>query len=403
MSENRDIWRKQHFEKVRDEIRTELDAVALSGPDGKRLHHALYRITECQQDSNAENQLKQYIYAMSALVEHSRYPQLGSQTVKQLLQLAESILRIQKLPMKSERHAFLYGDLYLVQSQIHRVEGLFVQALWEEQISNSLSQKASPARIAFQNLSTGIHLLRMGYAFLAVEEFKKVDVAQLTQAQKTRWMIEHHMALRLAYRLEEASQFAIEANNSIQATDPKVQLEWRWEELCRESQKTGNIDVLMRAALPKKDFAQPPYGIEAFLLARIVSQKDWMERFTTLPNSKKSLGPELKQCEVFWKAALVIRSAYNPDLEYVSKLHDMGKMLSTLNNVRSIYHELLIRASLVRWIIRRPSLVFGKVAIVEYQTLCMRLSGGKTHDVLSLLKDVPFSFDTQEIPEVKAA
>ena len=48
----------------------------------------------------------------------------------------------------------------------------------------------------------------------------------------------------------------------------------------------------------------------------------------------------------------------------------------------------LAMAAVVRWLLRRTSFVFEEAAIADYAFICLKLSNGRTKDVLNLLPDL---------------
>jgi len=142
-------WTLELVEKEKARIETELDDVS-GGDCSKRLHYALTRIREIENTTENHELLSSYLYCISALTVHNRSGGLNTIEVNQLFATAHRIVDSQNLHPSLLKIRFLYGELYLVRSQIFHKEGRHWDSTWDQRMPRR--QKVGASQSAARSL-----------------------------------------------------------------------------------------------------------------------------------------------------------------------------------------------------------------------------------------------------------
>ena len=87
-------------------------------------------------DSSPAKRLDAYIYLVSALVCQAQDQKLSDADINRLFEDALNILKLQDIDAKRSKLAFLYGELQLVMSHIHKFQGHLLLSAWEQLLAS---------------------------------------------------------------------------------------------------------------------------------------------------------------------------------------------------------------------------------------------------------------------------
>ena len=128
-------WKVEDFESHKPRIR---DALLIyeeqNGPEAK-LAFILDEVRTYQDLQSPFDQMILFLYIMNALSHHLKHGGLKDREIKKLQNMAETVLKINLPETTKSRLSTLYGDFYLLKSQLYQIEGDYWLAAWEHQVS----------------------------------------------------------------------------------------------------------------------------------------------------------------------------------------------------------------------------------------------------------------------------
>lgn len=379
-------WSKKLVEREMMRIRDELqDVESRVGPKG-RLEAILRGIHETKDELSRMGNLRCYIYVVSALTHQTRHGGLKTKQLESLVALAHALLKIQGVTPITSKIGFLYGYVHLSLSQIHRNDGKPFPSAWEQGLSHYLSLRSPVGGEAYQALSTGIRSLRLGHADLAIEQFKIALKGDLSDYHKARCYLEIIKAYRLSARLDEAE--ALEPEIAKATLSPEERAEVTWERNCRKAVRTGDIDVLISAIKNGRPHSDPSYAREVFFWTRATRSRKWLTRFSTIRSFVSYTGVGIKKRDFMFECIKTLEQCYDSDIPLVIRLRNLGKSLNSRSKLFNVDIELLFLATSLRWLFRSRSYGLAKLVAYEYRSYCLKLSGGRSGDVLGFAQDI---------------
>ncbi len=388
------VWRRENIDHEKKVIKRVLDSFSDPKDKGARLNLILKRLNDCMDSSDPEGQLRRFIYIMSALSHHLQFDGLTKSQVKNLSSLAVAILRSAGIQPSISKLAYLYGELHLILSQIYSKGGDQWEATWQQQLAIYLSAREMVDK-GLQLLAAGIRMLRIGQVRLAETTLQEAENSGLSPQFLVRARLERLKALRLEGRMTEATQLA-EGTQVVEEITDEERRELDWELKCQHVQKTAEINHLVIAVLKGKSHHFPSYIMEAFLWTRAVASREWIRRF---PKFKKLAGESRvlgRANDAFSQIVRTFEAAYDYDVPYSHRLERVGKALSLISFLNSIDKELLVWACAVRWLARARFPQTTELVLNQYQALSLKVSWGKSTDVLCVLRDLEKSFNRSE-------
>lgn len=382
-------WSKALVEATKASVKGEIDGDAGDArTPGERLERINRGIREAEDAASPAEFLRLYVYVVSALVHDARHGGLTAKDVARFRKLAYSILQVQGIQPESSTMAFLYGELHLALSQIHRRNGDHWMAAWEQQMSLTLSRREPPGGIGFQLVSQAIRTLRLGSAARALTDFTEAESdGALDSLNRERARLGRVRCLRLLGDHDAAANLAKESAAKA-ALRPATVLELGWEVICLDAQESGELTRMVAAVGPKGDHGQAVYLLEAIAWAYAMRGKQWIERLPKASTVARRRGVDARKLGFFLEAIEVVESCYDTDVPFAIRLDRLGAMLVRRQEVISVDRELLILAAAARWLWRAKQRELAATVLEEYRSLSLRLSNGANRDVLSLADDV---------------
>jgi hypothetical protein len=379
-------WHLRHVEEEKRAIKAELDALGSGKDTDARLRHISARIGELEADDQPVPRLRRFVYVVSALVHHSRFGGLTEAQVRNLEDLGHALLFAEKIhPIKS-RLAYLYGELHLALSQIHRKTGKHWLAAWEQQISLHLSGKTPPGGVAFQYLSMGIRAARLGFGPSAVTYFKAAEDLGLDPRPLLRARLGRIRALRLAGELAQSAELAA-ATTSLQMSNDE-QLELVWEESCRTAQAKLDLGEMMRLTARGSSHHLPIYLVEAFLWAHAVPERRWEKKLVRVRTMIRKKLMRREQLGIALEAIEAVETAYDSAMPMAARLQKVGRILARTNEFVTLDLELLFLAAVGRWLARSHLFSMASLVLQRYKALNVLQTNRTGADGLGLVQDL---------------
>lgn len=386
-SKKKSTWQIKQIEKAKLQVKNELDNAFRVGGVKARFARIMAGIRQNEGAFNPDQLLLLFIYIVSALVHHARYEGLSQSQISRLINLAYTVLQIQGIQPETSSLSFLYGELHLALSQIYRLEGKNWTAAWEQQLSYMLSRRNPPGGEAFQLLSQGMCSLRLGHAVNAYAKFDLADNDTMSAGNLEKAKIGKIRALRLSGHYDKAKNFIrlVKLDNRFSKAGMR---EIAWEQLCLEASITNDLTEIISSVQRKGQHYEAVYIVEAFLWARAVSKRHWCDRLPKMQTiaRKKDLGA--RDLGFFLKAATAFEECNEKIIPFVTRLKKLGVLLEKTHLFSSIDRELLFYLAAARWLARNRLPTLATLALWEYKGLSLKLSDGRSADVLNLAKDL---------------
>jgi hypothetical protein len=378
-------WTRNKIETEKAKVRSELDPFVEKGDLTGRLAFIQEEMDKLADDDSSRSQLRRYVLAVSSLVHHERYGGLTDSQIKGAAKIAFTILKVQGIKTKLSKIAYVYGELHLILSLVYRKAGLPFESAWEQLMAHHYSSRAPTGGPGFQSFSRAIRAMRMGHSEIALKNFvaanehlsgKAMEQARLGQAK----------ALRFLGNLNECELVV----QSLMAGDltAGAKLECIWELACCKIHRDHDLTAMMKLIGKDASHFQATYLIESYLWACALSLRSWREGFykwSTLARYK-DLG--VRDHGVSFQAVRILEACYDDSVSLGLRLQALGEHLAIRREILLVDVELLFLLASVRWLARVGAEDMAGLILAEYKGLCMKLSSGKSQDVLGLAEDL---------------
>ena len=380
------VWQRKIIDGQKRLVKAHLDGCTDPLHPKSRLRECQRQISALEAAEDSEAQLQRYIYIVSALVQHERVGGLSELQIKRYVKLAYAILRTQGVALDSPKLGFLYGELHWVLSQIRRREGAQWESAWEQQMAGYLSHQRSDSGKAAYSLALGLRSLRLGYTTFASEQLSRCLGKGLASSQEIRARLEAAKACRLLGEMDKAKSFAAPLEGmELRLAERK---ELRWEALCCEAQEKGQIEGLLESTRKGGLHFDYAYIMEVFLWTRAVKSRQWITRYPTVKQMGRGLKIRPKEYGFWFEAVSLIEQCYDSEIPFMLRLQKVGELLLRTDQFFSIDKEILFWATVCRWLYRNRSSGFGALVLNEYRAKCLKVSEGRTSDVLNVVSDL---------------
>ena len=375
-------WQKPRVEAWKTEVRAELSA-DFPSPE-KRLAYIVDRIEELAPKEDAASECRRYIYVMSSLVHHERHGGLTPTQINRAADLALALLASNGITPGDGKLAYLHGELHLVMSHIHRQAGDPWMSAWEHRLIQVSSRKAPPGGSDFQALSTAGRSLRLGDAAVAVANFRQAEQGELPAALREKARLGLIKALRLSDQIEEAKEIiaATDADFTLSEAGEK---ELSWESACLsvvEGHSPGPLVALVRKNKPHHESI---YLLETHLWTFCYNADDWRRNLAKVRTMARRDDLRPQNHGIFHRFTLKLEETYEADRVPTQALREFGKYLSRTHELNTIDKELLIYIASANVFLAQKMNPLAELCLAEYRGLCLRLTSGRTTDVLRAL------------------
>lgn len=386
VSKGQNRWTRPQTLTIKKAVKAELDLVLENGTPKQRLALALKRVAELEDDASAEGQLRRFVYVISSLVHHAKDGGLSRSQVKKAKDLALTLLRANGVLPGSSRLDFLYGELHLVLSQIYRKLGLQWQAAWEHQQALHRSRRSAGPNSGFEALGMGNRALRLGHVALALGEFRRADAEELAPKDKEKVRLGIAKTLRLSGDFAEARamlQTLARADLSEEA-----RLECDWEGFCISATVDKNLAPMVAAVRRQGTHRQGIYVLEASLWTKAAEQREWQDQILTVKSMAKHQGLKPQRYGFFYAAARELEACYDLEIPLPIRIERLGDVLAQTSKLTTIDKELLVWGAAARFLARSHAVSHAALALSEYASLSLKLTGGRSADALGLCGDM---------------
>jgi hypothetical protein len=379
-------WTLAQINLAKRSVKEDLDAVQATDGEEARRDRIISKISELEPSHKPSDQLTRLIYLISFLVHHERHGGLSSLKIRKITELAESIIAVNGITKGNSTFSFLYGEIHLVLSQIHRKAGDHWQAAWEQRLVHYTARKNVPGGTHFQALSSGIRNLRMGNAQLALQYFEKSEEG-LKGVLFEKARLGRIKTLRICARLEDSEALANDTSDNIDLSLPGIR-ELEWEFICQEFLATGDLTPLVKVTKKGGSHSGSVFAMEAALWFRSVEKRDWLNRGIKTRSLIRRKSDKPDTSSQFYKACSALENTYDSKIPLPIRLEKLGRVLSTNNLLLTVDKELLVWASAARCLARVSAFSLASLALHEYVSISRRLSDGRCDDALGTCSDM---------------
>jgi hypothetical protein len=334
-------------------------------------------IADGDSESDSETTLQLYLHAMFALVYHERWGGLAEARVKDLLQLASSLLQLAGAWGERSRLAPLAAELHLLKSQLLLKAGDYRGALWEHEVGAQVAGRRIPGGPERSALAFAIRSLRLGDAASASEHFAAAEAAGGRAYERAR--IGRIQSLRLAG--DRAAADAL-ARTACSGGSADFRRELDWEIVCIERSGGGDPRAMRACVARGASHYEASYVLEAALWDWASGDGSPRPGVATL---KRRADLDFAAHRRLLAIAEAMESAHDAEIPFRLRLRTVGELLSDARLLRNVDKELLALAAAVRWLGRNRSRRLASVVRADYTALSLRLSAGGAPDVLGVL------------------
>ena len=372
-------WSKPAIDKERTKIRAWLDSLAL--PPKEKLRLLLGELKAGLESADPKQQMRLFLLCVFALVHHLRHLGLSPKDIRWIAKLGDTLLRVRGIESSRSRVSFLYGDFHLMLSQIYWRQGKQWDAAWEQLLAKV--QETSGGQVSVANLlALANRALRMGQATHALHWLDKAEILGLEGPLKNQADLKRLMIYRLQNLPVEADRFEqFIADRSGWSAEERREI--AWEKLTRQAQREGNVQPLLLAVQRRGDHHENEFAMEAFLWSRSVASLRWMKQYPSFRKLVYSGKIQVNKKSPLFRAVNIIEQCYDPGLNMLTRLRDLGALLGDCPKLINVNQELLIRAAALRWLIRVNAPDAARLVKAEYESLSRKLTDGHSDDVLS--------------------
>ncbi len=381
------VWTQSYIDQCKKKVRSETTLPEYKEDPDQKLRYLLARIDACENQPTVDSQILQYIYIMSCLVHHERYGGLSAAQVTRLTKTAESLLRVNGVKKGSSKLSFLYGELHLVRSQIHRKYGEHWPAAWEQQMGILASRASLVGGEAFQTLAYAGRALRLGAARVAIKEYHHALSLDLKGKQKHLAEIGIIRSLRLSGKADEARCY-LNSLTEIERYAAPEQKEIEWERFILEAIETSDLSRLIKSVKKNGLHNEASYICECFFWSAAFSQTDWLKRTLKLKNIARQKKLLSQKTDRFFESGIMLERCYDYDYPLATRYDFLNSVVLRASSLLTIDKELLVWAATSRWLARSKSFKLAVLTLNEYSALSYRLSDGQTNDVLKIMDDL---------------
>ena len=331
--------------------------------------------------------MRAFILAVSALNSHLREDCLDESEVKQLLDLAASLLTLEGIKPRTSRLSYLHWELHYIRSQLDNKAGRHLSALWDYETGLHLAKIQSNQRKAFDLLTQGRSLMGLGLLDAALECLDEAESLAEHIEYRSHIKISKIRCLRFMHQYNSAEALCAASEEEF-SERPRMRLELRWERACLVTMQSGKINELVNLCRRDQSHYQGGYVLELFYWIyahRDESLRSQQSKLSTLAR-KKSL--QLSRYGIFYRLAVELEKAWDPDVSYTIKIQQLKRVIDQYTQVFDLDKKALILLALVRWLQFSQNKRLAYVVFAEYESLSLRASGGQCSDLLCLASDL---------------
>ncbi len=344
-------------------------------------------IFRLSQPSEGEAEKRLFFVLLNALSFASRYGQLSRDEVDQINALAVGILQKNNVNPETSKLSYLYSELYMLRSQIAFREGSVWTSVWRQQLSMRLALPSDLPSLAYHYLTMGNRCLRLGHSQAALVYYQKSLEHESTREHQDVALIGKVRALRYLMRQEESRALIQEALAS-KDMSPDLALDLQWEQDCMDLAHNQDFTRLERETRKGGSYDRPSFRLEAACWAYALSEVTWQKKLPKIKSIFRNEAGESKRDPSFFKISLGLEQAYDTEVPFFLRLSQIESLIEQIASVLKGDKQLLCWLVLTRWLLRNKNPSLAHLTMTEYQTLSLRLSDGRTRDVLGIASDI---------------
>lgn len=380
-------WRLDEVERVKSKILGEIKDLESQAEPRQVGSYLLERVNALANTATPGHDMERFVYCVHALNQQRKHGAFSQPEINALSELAVSILLANGIKPGSSTLSSLYGDVYIMLSEIAAKDGEIFAAALEQRVGNYMARGKMPGGEALQSLLFAQSSLRLGHTELALSYFDQAR-AELDGANQQRAQIGFIRTLRLTQRITEAREAitALEAG----ATHKDLLKELSWERRCLDhlEAEESTVESLIKSVHKDKDYYEASYILEVFLwtyASQAVKLASKLPSFKSL-TAKKDLA--FKPYGAYFRICQTIEKLYDNDIAFPKRLQMARDVLKSIHKIAQVDKELLAWLALTRWFYRHQSFDLAALTFLEYQALSSRLTQNRSLDGLKLAADL---------------
>ena len=367
------FWKFKDFQEIEAKLAARLDSLFSKDEKPQRLVQIVHDLNI---GSHKFSPQERFVHALAALKLDSELGLLGAKNRHDLLILSESLLKQANIDQKNSRLSHLLGELYLVRSDNHGVDGEHFLSAWQATMADVVTYRAE-VDISLRSLRIQRQkMLRLGNAGLASAMYKLTTAKDDDEKDGRN---EYVQLLLLTGAIDEALSAVSKMTSDSE--------EARWVRAVLGVVKTQDYDAFTSWILEQS--LDLDKTLRAKLLIAASRQRSFdrrLPKIDTIRRKYKKDEIEAKNLGTLIKALKSIEDCYDMEVPLRDRLESLGESLTERRKLPDILSEVLflVAANRVLTKFSQPSLL--QLVTAEYESLSLRLSQGSKKDILDMLR-----------------
>ncbi len=374
-------WKKSLIDDRRRQLSDTIEALAKDHPKIPKARLILSAMTDLAKGDD----LGQFILALRCLIEHRTNPELRDSEVARLAELAKNILIKEGIKPKSSKLSYLYENLFLVLSQIDAENNRMFQAGWNQMLALYFLEAGTSDHPAKHQLAAAIRRFHLGFIDSAMKFVDRVLIEENVEPRERA----HAATLRLRFLhvggKSDLFEAFVQQANEICKDFPDFMREVAWEQLIKTAIATSDLSQLVREVGKSRPFYAPSFILEAHLVVLTKGTKHDRAKLELLSTIDNRRDISFRDLESLRYAVGTLHECYDREIPIHHRLMKLGNVLTKIDGIKSIFHQLLVLAASLRWLNRSRLEDFADFCTDGFYSRGLCTSGGRSKDPLGLL------------------
>ncbi|MCX6129825.1 MAG: hypothetical protein NTX25_12295, partial [Proteobacteria bacterium] len=377
-------WSIQQLNSIKLAVEADLTQKLQMQDSKKILDYALQKAVSGRTPEVCEAQ--QLFYALSSIGILAQYGPQAQTTVKRLEKLIKGLLARNKVKPRKSQLAHLHGHLTRALSFFHQQQGSSLQALWYAASGFTLAQGGLDSLEDIQSIDLARLLLQRGSSQAAIQILHKIRQNTSDSTLRELAYLEELQALRLMQQHSASAQLLASVPANLSDEGRKI-VSWE-QQLHRVKQEGEKVweDWLSQGPLDDIPVCQlMRFSLRLFPDRSAAAQKIRINS----PQLKKIMqiqNPQNTQDKETLKLIESLEYIHDVAINFETRLEETRRVFLHLDRL-DIETRMLAQLALMRWLLRSNQKHLGLVIAEEYESLSLRMSQGRSHDVLDLAGD----------------
>lgn len=383
-------WEKKDIDAAKAYIRTQIIEYEQEHGKKKTVDFLKAQIHRYGEESDARSQQYLLLTIINALAFNDRNGGFKEQEAKTLVQIAYGVLQANGIATFTSKFAYLYGDIHRIRSNTLFRAGDFWRSSWDLQIAvevSGTSEALGSIKHTFDLISMGTRSMRLGHCAAAARYFESAESHGCTDEFFEIARSQRITSLRLQGHFE-AAKALIEETKADARSRAKLLLDAAWESKCHLASQAGDLSEIVKATRRGEAHYTVPFIMEAYLWMLAMAGERWKDQFPKIASLPRRQGLSHDKSDLTFQVVSVIEDCQDASIPILSRLSQIETILDDLHRLDRIEIQLLCFVAICRWLANQSCFHLANLLLNEYMGTSLKISGGKSRDVLRIAGDL---------------